>query len=182
MRFHQALNPNQRLHLRVQSVAHKLEFTIWGDEADCAVILKPRKTNALVKLDILHFHGLSSRRATRGLKHNLIVQPQAKLRHSTQVALHLNGAQDLRSQNVPGGGYKEIEGFDDIEEDFILAVADSFASPGDGVGDGDWGAGLDFEFVRFLRDVPIRSAVLSFFPPYLCWSYSCNILLSVVCG
>ena len=156
MGFHQALNPNQRLHLCVQSVAHKLEFTIWGDEADCAVILKSRKTNALVELDILHFHGLSSRRATRSLKHNFIVQPQAKLRHSTQVALHLNGAQDLRSQNVPGGGYKEIEGFDDIEEDFVLAVADSFASPRHGIGNSNRGSCLDFKLVRFLGNVPFR--------------------------
>ena len=156
MRLHQALNPDQWLHLCVQPVAHELEFTIWRDEADCAVILKSRKTDALVELDILHFHGLPSRRATSGLKHNLVVQPQTKLRHSTQVALHFNGAQDLRSQDVPGGGYKEVERFDDIEKDFVLAVADSFAPPRHGVGDSNWGSRLDFKLMRFLGNVSFR--------------------------
>lgn len=129
VRFHQTLDPDQRLDLRVQPVAHKLEFSIRGDKADCTIVFETRQTDALVELDIFHLHGFSSRCATRGLEHDLVVQPQTELRHSTQIALHLHGAQDLRSQDVSGGGYKEVQGFDDIEEDFVLAVADSFASP-----------------------------------------------------
>lgn len=165
VRFHQTLHPDQRFHLRVQPVAHELKLPIRRNKADRAIVLEPRKTHTLVELDVFHLHRLASRSAPCCLEHDLVVQPQTQLWHSTQIAFHLDRAQDLGSQDVAGCGNEEVQGFDDIEEDLVLAVADSFTSPGDGVGDGDWGAGLDFEFVGFLRDVPVRSAVLSFFPP-----------------
>ena len=49
----------------------------------------------------------------------------------------------------------EVEGRDHVEEDFVLAVADSFASPGNCVCDGDGWAGLDLEFVGLLRYVSL---------------------------
>lgn len=139
-----------------------------------------------MEFDILHLHRLASCSATRCLKHNLVVQPQSKLRHSTQIALHLNGTQDLRSQDISGSGDEEIQGFDDIEEDFVLAVADSFASPRDGVGDGNRGSCLDFKLVRFLGNIPVEQiSTRPVLPPFVrvrVRAYSCNILLSVVCG
>lgn len=157
MRFHQALHPNQRLHLRVQTVAHELKLSIRGYETNRSVVLESRKPNTLVELDVFHLDSLAPRSPTRCLEHNLVVQPQAKLRHTTQITLHLNGTQDLGTQHIPSCGYEEVQRFDDIEEDFVLAVADTFASPRDSIGDSNWRSCLDFELVRLLGNVPMKT-------------------------
>lgn len=41
MTSHIALHPYQRLDLRIQPIAHKLELTIRRYEADRSIILKP---------------------------------------------------------------------------------------------------------------------------------------------
>lgn len=100
MRLDDTFHPNQRLHLCVQPVAHKFELAVRRDEANCAVILEPGESNTLVELDILHLDGLASGRATSGLKHDLVVQTQPQLGHTTQVAFHFDGAQNLGPQDV----------------------------------------------------------------------------------
>ena len=47
------LNPNERFDLSVQPVRHQLKFSIWRDKRDSSVVLKPRETHTLMKLDIL---------------------------------------------------------------------------------------------------------------------------------
>lgn len=42
MALHYALDPNQRLDLGVQTVAHELELAIRRDEADCPIIFESR--------------------------------------------------------------------------------------------------------------------------------------------
>lgn len=113
----------------VQPVAHQLEFAIRGNEADGAVILEPRKTDTLVELDVLHLDGLSSRCATCGLEHDLVVQTQTKFRHTTQITLHLDSTENLRSQHVTRRGHEEVKGLHNIKEDFVLAVPDTLTSP-----------------------------------------------------
>lgn len=100
MRFNHALHPDQRLHLCVQSVAHELEFAVRRDETDCAVILEARKSDTLVELHVLHLDRLASCSTTRGLEHGFVVQAQSQLWHTTQIALHLDSAQNLRAQDV----------------------------------------------------------------------------------
>ena len=46
------LNPNERLDLSVQPVRHQLKLSIRWDKRDSSVILKPRETHTLMKLDI----------------------------------------------------------------------------------------------------------------------------------
>ena len=108
-----------------------------------------------MKLDVLHLHGFSPRGTTGALEHGLVVEAEAQLRHAGEVALHLDGAEDLAAQHAARAGDEQVEGLDDVEEDFIFAVADPLAAPGDGVGDGYGGPGLDFEFVGFLGDVSV---------------------------
>lgn len=62
------------------------------------------------------------------------------------------------------GTNQQVDGLDDVEEDLILAVANAFGPPRDGVGDGHWGADLDLELVRLLGDVPGRGIIESAFP------------------
>lgn len=95
MRLYETFHPDQRFYLRVQTIAHEFEFTVRRDEADRSVILESRKSNTLVEFDVFHLDRLASRSTTGRLKHHFVVQPQTKFGHTTQVALHLDGAQDL---------------------------------------------------------------------------------------
>ena len=113
----------------VQSVAHELEFTIWGNEADRSVVLEARESDTLVELDVFHFDRFASRGTACGLEHNLIIQSQPQLWHTTQVALHLDGAQNLRSQDISVRRDEKVKGLNDIQEDFVLAVTNTLASP-----------------------------------------------------
>ena len=147
-----------------------------------------------MELDVLHLNCLPPCRSSRRLKHDFVIQPKPQFWHSGEVAFQLYGAKDLGAQDVASGRDEKIQGFDDVKEDLVLAIADPFATPGDGIGDGDWGTGLDFEFVGFLRYVsavfvPLVSAVTqTFLHTRPCFdvatsqTHSCNILLSVVCG
>lgn len=150
MRPNVALHPYQRLHLRIQPVAHKLKLPIRRYKTYRPVIFKPRQSHTLVELDIFHFDRLPPRRSPCGLKHDLVIQPKPQFRHSGEVAFQFYGAKDLGAQDVAGGGDEKVQGFNNVEEDFVFAIANSFAAPGDGVCDGDGGTGLDFEFVGFL--------------------------------
>lgn len=95
MTLHHTLDPDQRLDLSIQSVAHQFEFAVWGDEADGSIILEPAKPYALVKFDVFHFHRLPPGCSSSRLKHDFVVESQSQLRHSRQIALHLYGAQDF---------------------------------------------------------------------------------------
>jgi len=108
-----------------------------------------------MELYVLHLDGLASCGAAGRLEHGFVVEAKAELGHAGEVALHLDGAEDLGAQDVAGGADEEIERFDDVEEDFVFAVANAFAAPGDGVCDCDWGTGWGFEFVGFLGDVSV---------------------------
>ena len=152
---HVALDPDQRLHLRVQPVAHELELPVRRDEADRAVVLESAQPYTLVEFHVLHLHGLAPRRPPRRLEHDLVVQPQPQLGHAAEVAFQLHGAEDLGAEHVARGGDEQVEGLDDVEEDFVFAVADPFGPPRDGVGHGDGRPGLDFELVGFLRYVSV---------------------------
>jgi hypothetical protein len=48
-----------------------------------------------MELDVFHFNCLASGRTACRLEHDLVVQTQAQLRHSGQIALHLDSAQDF---------------------------------------------------------------------------------------
>ena len=50
--------------------------------------------------------------------------------------------------------YQKIYRFYDIKEHFILAVLDSFWSPGHCISNSRWWSGCSFQFVPFLGDVP----------------------------
>lgn len=79
-----------------------------------------------MELDVLHLDGLATSASACGLKHDLVIETKTELRHTTEVAFHLDGTENLGSQDVAVGGDEQVETFDDIEEDFVLAVSDSF--------------------------------------------------------
>lgn len=131
----------------VQSVTHELEFTIWGNETDGPVVLKTRKSHTLVEFDILHLDGLASRGTTSSLEHGFVVQPQSQLWHSTEITLHLNCTQNLRTEDISVCRNQQVKGLNHIQEDFILAIAYPLATPGDGICDGDGWSCLDVQLV-----------------------------------
>lgn len=99
-----------------------------------------------MELDILHFHCLASGCSASRLKHDFVVEAQSQLWHAGQIAFHFDSTENLGAEDIAVGGNKEIKRFDDIKENFVLAVAYTFASPADSIGDGD-GRSCDFEFV-----------------------------------
>ena len=94
------LDPDQGFDLCVQSIAHELEFSVRWNETDSSIILEPRQSDTLMELDVFHLHRFPSCRSACGLKHDLVVQPQAQFGHSTQIALQLHGAQDLGAEDI----------------------------------------------------------------------------------
>mmetsp|Transcript_20800 Transcript_20800/g.61968 ORF Transcript_20800/g.61968 Transcript_20800/m.61968 type:complete len:308 (-) Transcript_20800:8-931(-) len=135
-RVHDGLNPDQRLDVRVQSIAHELEFAIRRDERDGAVVLEAGQADTLVKFDVLHLHGLAlGHRPPCRLEQQLVVESKLELGHARQVRLHLQGPEDLRAQYGAVRGDQEVQPLDHIEEDLVLFVLDALGTPGDGVGD-----------------------------------------------
>ena len=156
MRPYVAFDPDERLDLRVEPVAHELELAVRRNEGDGAVVLEARQPHALVELDVLHLYRLAPGRPSRRLEHGLVIEAEPQLGHAAQVAFQLDGAEDLAAEDVAGGADEEVEGFDDVEEDFIFPVSYPFAAPADGVGDGDGRPSLNFELVGFLGDVLLQ--------------------------
>mmetsp|Transcript_8152 Transcript_8152/g.20441 ORF Transcript_8152/g.20441 Transcript_8152/m.20441 type:complete len:329 (+) Transcript_8152:596-1582(+) len=148
------LDPDQRLHVRVEAVIHQLEFTVRRDERNGAVVLEAGQPDALVEPDVLHFHRLAfGDRPTRCLEEKLVVQPKFELGHAREVRLHFQGSDDLGPQHRPIGRHQEIQLFDDIQKYLVLLVFDSLRSPRDGVRDGGGGPQVHRELVRLGLDV-----------------------------
>lgn len=106
-----------------------------------------------MELYVLHLDGLTARGPARRLEHDLVVEAEAELGHAAQIALHLDGAEDLGPQHVSVCRDEQVEALHHVEEHLVLAVADALGAPRDGVCDGDRGAGLDLELVGLLGDV-----------------------------
>ena len=153
VRLNDAFNPNKGLDCGIEAVAHQLELAIGRDEADGAIILEAGESHTLVELDVFHLYGFAAGSPTGGLEHDLIIEAQAEFRHAGEVAFHLDRTKDLRAKDVAGRRHEQVERFNDIEEDLILAIADAFTTPGHGVGDSNRRPSLHLELVRFLGDV-----------------------------
>lgn len=82
-----------------------------------------------MEFHVFHLDRLSPRRPTRRFEHDLVVEPEPELRHPAQVAFEFDGAQDFGAQDVARGRDEEVEGLDDVEEDFVFAVSDPLAAP-----------------------------------------------------
>lgn len=125
VRLDGALDPDQGLDLRVEAVRHELELAVGRYKGDCAVIFKTRQAHALVEFDVFHLDRLAARCASGRLEHYFIVEAQSQLGHATEVALHLDCAENLAAQDVAVGADEQVQALDDIEEDFVFAVSDA---------------------------------------------------------
>jgi len=94
----------------------------WWDEGDCPIIFKSREPDTLVEFYVLHLDRLSTGRPSCALEHDLVVQAQSQFGHARKVTFHFDGAQDLRTNDIPICVDEEIDGLYDIEEDLILPV------------------------------------------------------------
>ena len=112
--------------------------------------------------------------SSRVLEHDLVIQAQSQFRHAREVAFHLYSSENLASNHVPAGidlevkwcllhelsvvrlkktlTHQQVDALNDVKEDFILPVSNSFASPRDRIRYGNGGPD-DFKFMRFLSDV-----------------------------
>lgn len=90
-----AFDPDKGLDLGVEAVGHEFELAVRGDEGDGAVVFESRQANALVELDVLHLDSLAAGGAASCLEHDLVVEAETQLGHTAEVALHLDGAENL---------------------------------------------------------------------------------------
>mmetsp|Transcript_45275 Transcript_45275/g.120078 ORF Transcript_45275/g.120078 Transcript_45275/m.120078 type:complete len:245 (-) Transcript_45275:202-936(-) len=152
--IHHCLDPDERFHVRVQSVVHQLELPIWGDEGDGAVVLEPCESDALVELDVLHLHGLSlGNGPTCRLEEKLVVEAKLELGHPREVRFHLERTNDLRPQNRTVARHQEIQLLDHVQEDLVLLVFDTFRTPRDSIGHRCWRTQVHVELVGLVLDV-----------------------------
>lgn len=82
-----------------------------------------------MKFYVFHLDCLPPRRPAGSLEHGFVVESKPQLRHAAQIAFQFHRAQDLRPKDVAGGRDQKVEGFDDIQKDFIFAIPDAFATP-----------------------------------------------------
>lgn len=120
-----ALDPDEGLDVGVEAVGHELKLAVGRDKGDCAVVFEAGEADALVELDVLHLNGLAAGGAAGRLKHDLVVEAEAQLGHAAEVALHLDGAENLAAEDIAVGANEQVEALDDVEEDFVFAVADA---------------------------------------------------------
>lgn len=129
MRLYQAFYPDQWLDLCIQTIAHQLKFAVGWNEADGAIILKSRQAHTLMELDVFHLHSFPPSRSACRFEHDLVVQAKTQFRHTGQVTLHLNRTKNFGPEHVPTGADEKVERLNDVQEDFVLSIADTFASP-----------------------------------------------------
>jgi len=74
------LDPDERLDVSVEPVGHELKLAVRWNERDRAVIVKPRQTNALMKLDVFKLNRLALTSASalkQDLQHIVTVSTQS---------------------------------------------------------------------------------------------------------
>lgn len=77
MWLHDSLHPDQRLHVRRQSVRHQVELSVWRDEGDSAVVLEASEPHA------------PSATATQNIREDI---SKVRTRHAWHMlTLHLGG-------------------------------------------------------------------------------------------
>lgn len=82
-----------------------------------------------MKFHVFHLDRLPPRRPAGSLEHGFVIESKPQLWHAAQVAFQFHRAQDLGAKDVACRGDEEVEGFDDIEENFVFSVSDAFAAP-----------------------------------------------------
>jgi len=101
--------------------------------------------------------------AARAFEHNLIVKAQSEFWHTRQVALHFDSAENFRAHDISvcidlgccepsepilaDVTYKHVDTLDNVQEDFVFPISDSFCAPRDGICDRRRWSGLDLKFV-----------------------------------
>lgn len=87
-----------------------------------------------MKLDILQLHRLGFSSSGR-FEQNLVIQAQSQFRHSGQIHPHFDAAHNFRPEDVSGGPGQKVNRLNDVEEDLVFPVFDTFGTPRNGVGD-----------------------------------------------
>ena len=106
-----------------------------------------------MELDVLHLNGLAARRPARRLKHDFIVEAEPQLRHTGEIALHLNATQYFAAKHIPICADQQVEGLDDVQENLVFPISYTLASPRYSICHSDWRPRLHLKLVRLLRDV-----------------------------
>lgn len=62
-----------------------------------------------MEFHVFHLDCLAAGGAAGGLEHDFVVEAEAQLGHTGEVAFHLDCAEDLGAEDVAGRGDEEVE-------------------------------------------------------------------------
>ena len=159
--IHDRVHLEGQIHVFRGPVPHQLELAVGGHEADDAIVLELPQLHALVELAILQrdaprrrFRRFRSRRVAhrgaslgqaRGVQQQAVVEPEFAIGHPREVGAHDDLPGHVGAEDGATGGHEEVDVLDDVDEGFVLAVADVGFPPGEGAGGlhGDAGGVLE---------------------------------------
>jgi hypothetical protein len=82
-----------------------------------------------MELDVIEFDGLAFGGSALGFVVGFIVKSKFKIGHSRKLTVGIDNTDDFRLDDVVGWADEHVEFFDNIEEELIFAVLDSFGAP-----------------------------------------------------
>ena len=83
--------------MRIKTICHQVEFTVWRYERDVAIGLELVQPDTLMELYVFHLDELAACSPILQLKEDFVVEAELELRHTAQKASHVNAPENLRS-------------------------------------------------------------------------------------
>ena len=116
------------------AVLHQLELPVRRDERDRAVLVEAAQTHAPVERAVVDLHARPlpaplPLRLPLVRDQQLVVQPEATLRHARQVRLHHDLPHHLAVQHRARLRDQQVHALQRVDEDLVLAVRDALATP-----------------------------------------------------
>ncbi len=123
------INRKQRLDSNVKSVTHKFKLPIWRNESYQSLILEFTQSDALMEFNIIKLNSLAFWCSSLSLIISLIIKTEFKIWHTWKLAVCVNNSNNLWLNNVIGWTNEHVELLNNIQEELVFTVFDSFRSP-----------------------------------------------------
>ena len=134
------VNTEQWFNSDIESVTHKFEFSIWRNESNKSFIFELSKSDTLMELDIVELNGFGFWSSSLSFIVSFIIETKFKIGHTWQLTVSVYNTNDLRLDDIIWRTDKHAKFLNDIEEEFVFTVFDSFRSPRYNVGNLCWNA------------------------------------------
>ena len=116
-------------------IGYEFKISIRRNEWDDPFIFKFWESDTLVKLDIVKFNWPGLGRSSLGFEERFVIETEFEFRHSGEHTFNFDISNNFAFDYVPLPSDEHVEFLDNIKEDFVFFVFNSFRSPGDNIGD-----------------------------------------------